>query len=164
MTNGVVNHVCVHGFAFKIEIVVGGTHLESNFVASNETLMCMSTASLESTLCEGLMHLCFLAICSVERFDGCASRRRGETGSPPLKSSGLLYELWLLQRKRDCTPSSSHFSRWPLRLRRRKDWHLSVPPHIVQSVNLCRQAQNSAGVKLCYIDTTERRSLSCLHP
>ena len=42
--------------------------------------------------------------------------------------------LRVLRRKRDCTPpSSSHFRGGLLarlrRLRRRKDWHLSLPPH-----------------------------------
>ena len=42
---------------FRFEVVVGGTHLEFNFAASLETSMCMSTATLESTVREGLMHL-----------------------------------------------------------------------------------------------------------
>ena len=57
---GVLAQVCrsaSHSFAFEIEVVVGGTHLEFNFVASLKTSMCMSTATLESTVREGLMHL-----------------------------------------------------------------------------------------------------------
>ena len=46
-------------FRFEIEVVVGGTHLESNFVASDETSMCMSTASWSPQFGRGLMHLIF---------------------------------------------------------------------------------------------------------
>ena len=56
----VVNRVCVHSFAFEIEVVVGATHLQSNFVA-HETSMCMSTASLESTVREGFDASCLVS-------------------------------------------------------------------------------------------------------
>ena len=38
---------------FRCEVVFGGTHLESIVVAPDETSMCMSTASMESTVREG---------------------------------------------------------------------------------------------------------------
>ena len=37
----------------KCEVVFGEPHLEPNFVASTKTSMCMSTASVESTVREG---------------------------------------------------------------------------------------------------------------
>ena len=67
--DGVVNRVCVHSFAFEIEVVLGG-----------ETSMCMSTASLESTVREGFDASC---LCLVERSMIVRSTGVGETGSPP---------------------------------------------------------------------------------
>ena len=45
-------HIRMHYFS-KYQVVFGGTHLESNFVTSHETSVCMSIASVESTVREG---------------------------------------------------------------------------------------------------------------
>ena len=110
----------------KYEVVIGGTHLKSNFVVSHETSMCMSTASVESTVREGLMHL---VLCLVERLmvvrptgverqtlhsstSVCTSTMSlcssAEEGLAPLPSSSHCREV--LRRRRDIR-----------RLRRRRD-------------------------------------------
>ena len=58
----------------------------------------------------------------------------GDRLSTPHVHRLLLLEPWLLRRKRDCPPSSAHprcvHQHCRRVLRRRKDWHLSLPPHI----------------------------------
>ena len=62
----------------------------------------------------------------------------GETGSPPLKSSGFFFlnRGFFGGRGIARPPSSSHprcvHQQRRCVLRRRKDWHLSLPPHIVE--------------------------------
>ena len=62
-----VTLLCVGCFASSLddnyisrEVVVGGTHLEFNFVTSHVTAMCMSTATLESTARDGFSASCLV--------------------------------------------------------------------------------------------------------
>ena len=101
---------------------LGGSHLESRFC---------HWFFAESTARMGLVHLVVL----VERLI-CASHWGGETGSPPLKSCGFFFFLnrGFFGGRGIARPPSSSLLRcvhlqYRCVLRRRKDWHLSLPPH-----------------------------------
>ena len=98
------------------------------------------------TVREGLMHLvlslhlgkCLLAEAFRCVTHGCEFYETpigvGRKALHPQVQRLLQRRPRVLRRKRDCTPPSSSHSRGgllprPRGLRRRKDWHLSLPPH-----------------------------------
>ena len=102
------------------------------FVVSHVIAMCMSYAILESTVRDGFGASCLvvgLCVCWL-----CVPWG-GETGSPPLKSSGFFFMCrGFFGGRGIARPSSSSHPRCVHQqcgcvLRRRKDWHFSLPPH-----------------------------------